>query len=77
MNPESCSSPRILPDAMPGLHCSAPCRGCIMFKFLLFLVALFALALPRGVWGLVEDRTALRLLPIGYRVVLKDAKRKQ
>ena len=28
----------------------------------------FALALPRGVWGWVEDRTALRLLPIGYRV---------
>ena len=31
----------------------------------------FALALPRGVWGWVEDRTALRLLPIGYRVDLK------
>ncbi len=28
----------------------------------------FALALPRGVWGWVEDRTALRLLPIGYRL---------
>lgn len=28
----------------------------------------FALALPRGVWGLVEDHTALRLLPIGYRL---------
>jgi branched-chain amino acid transport system permease protein len=32
----------------------------------------FALALPRGVWGWVEDRTALRLLPIGYRVALKS-----
>ena len=29
----------------------------------------FALALPRGVWGFVEDRTALRLLPIGYRLI--------
>ena len=28
----------------------------------------FALALPRGIWGWVEDRTALRLLPVGYRV---------
>jgi len=28
----------------------------------------FALALPRGVWGWVEDKTALRLLPVGYRV---------
>jgi branched-chain amino acid transport system permease protein len=29
----------------------------------------FALALPRGVWGFVEDRTQLRLLPIGYRLI--------
>jgi len=28
----------------------------------------FALALPRGLYGWVEDRTALRLLPIGYRL---------
>jgi branched-chain amino acid transport system permease protein len=28
----------------------------------------FALALPRGVWGWVEDKTALRLLPVGYRI---------
>ena len=33
----------------------------------------FALALPRGVWGWVEDRTALRLLPIGYRVNFNEA----
>ncbi len=32
----------------------------------------FALALPRGVWGWVEDRTALRLLPIGYRIHFCD-----
>ena len=28
----------------------------------------FALALPRGIWGWIEDKTALRLLPVGYRV---------
>jgi branched-chain amino acid transport system permease protein len=28
----------------------------------------FALALPRGLWGWLEDRTSLRLLPIGYRL---------
>ena len=28
----------------------------------------FALALPRGFWGWVEDHSALRLLPIGYRL---------
>ena len=28
----------------------------------------FALAFPRGFWGWVEDRTSLRLLPIGYRL---------
>jgi branched-chain amino acid transport system permease protein len=29
---------------------------------------LFALLLPRGIWGTVEERTRLRLLPVGYRV---------
>jgi branched-chain amino acid transport system permease protein len=28
----------------------------------------FALFLPRGLWGLVEDRYGLRLLPLGYSV---------
>jgi len=31
--------------------------------------ALFALALPRGIWGTIEERLGLRLLPVGYRVV--------
>jgi branched-chain amino acid transport system permease protein len=31
--------------------------------------ALFALALPRGLWGTVEERLGLRLMPVGYRVV--------
>ena len=31
--------------------------------------ALFALVLPRGIWGTVEERLGLRLLPVGYRVV--------
>ncbi|HEV3102978.1 MAG TPA: branched-chain amino acid ABC transporter permease [Candidatus Dormibacteraeota bacterium] len=31
--------------------------------------ALFALVLPRGLWGTIEERFGLRLLPVGYRVV--------
>ncbi len=31
---------------------------------------LFALFVPRGIWGTLERRYALRLLPLGYRVVL-------
>ena len=34
---------------------------------------LFALFLPRGLWGEIEARTGLRLLPVGYRVRLLDA----
>ncbi len=29
---------------------------------------LFALLLPRGIWGTIEDRFGLRLLPVGYRL---------
>jgi len=29
---------------------------------------LFALLLPRGLWGTVEDRFGIRLLPVGYRL---------
>src|SRR6202453_479511 len=28
----------------------------------------FALFLPRGIWGFLEDRFGLRLLPVGYRL---------
>jgi branched-chain amino acid transport system permease protein len=28
----------------------------------------FALLLPRGVWGTLEERTGLRFMPVGYRV---------
>lgn len=31
--------------------------------------ALFALLLPRGLWGAIEERLGLRLMPVGYRVV--------
>ena len=27
---------------------------------------LFALLLPRGIWGTVEERFGIRLLPVGY-----------
>jgi branched-chain amino acid transport system permease protein len=32
---------------------------------------LFALLLPRGVWGTIEERFGLRLLPVGYRLRLE------
>jgi hypothetical protein len=28
----------------------------------------FALLLPRGLWGTVEERFGLQLLPVGYRL---------
>jgi branched-chain amino acid transport system permease protein len=36
--------------------------------------ALFALVLPRGLWGAIEERLGLRLMPVGYRVVSPDKK---
>jgi len=35
---------------------------------------LFALVLPRGLWGAIEHRLGLRLLPVGYQVVSSDIK---
>ena len=34
----------------------------------------FALFLPRGLWGSVEEKFGIRLLPIGYRLRLLHAK---
>jgi branched-chain amino acid transport system permease protein len=34
---------------------------------------LFALLLPRGIWGHVEQRYGLRVLPVGYRLVVGRA----
>jgi hypothetical protein len=31
--------------------------------------------LPRGLWGTVEERLGLRLMPVGYQVV--EAKREE
>jgi branched-chain amino acid transport system permease protein len=28
----------------------------------------FALILPRGIWGAIQDRFDLQLLPVGYRL---------
>lgn len=36
--------------------------------------ALFALVLPRGLWGAIEERLGLRLMPVGYQVVLQQTK---
>jgi branched-chain amino acid transport system permease protein len=33
---------------------------------------LFALFLPRGLWGGIEDRFGIRLMPVGYRLRLPD-----
>jgi branched-chain amino acid transport system permease protein len=44
-----------------------------------YLVALgaaaifFALFVPRGLWGTIEDRFGLRLMPVGYRLRIPDA----
>ena len=34
---------------------------------------LFALLLPRGIWGSIEERFGLRLLPVGYRLRLRSS----
>ena len=34
----------------------------------------FALFLPRGLWGTVEDKFGIRLLPVGYRLRLFNSK---
>jgi len=34
---------------------------------------IFALFLPRGIWGSLEDRFGIRLLPVGYRLRWADA----
>lgn len=35
------------------------------------VAVLFALLLPRGLWGWVEQRFGLRVLPVGYRLVVE------
>jgi branched-chain amino acid transport system permease protein len=32
----------------------------------------FALLLPKGIWGSIESRTGLRLLPVGYRLDIRS-----
>ena len=34
---------------------------------------IFSLLLPRGLWGTLEERFGLRVLPVGYRVRLADS----
>jgi branched-chain amino acid transport system permease protein len=36
---------------------------------------LFSLFLPRGLWGLLKDRFALQLLPVGYRLTVVSGAR--
>jgi branched-chain amino acid transport system permease protein len=37
---------------------------------------LFALLLPRGLWGAIEERLGLRLFPVGYRIVEGNEQKK-
>jgi branched-chain amino acid transport system permease protein len=32
----------------------------------------FSLFLPRGLWGVLQERFGLRLMPIGYRLLFLD-----
>ena len=32
------------------------------------VAVVFALLLPRGIWGTIENRWGLQLLPVGYRL---------
>ncbi len=41
------------------------------------VAVLFSLLLPRGLWGTIEDRWGLRLLPVGYRLKLPITKQGQ
>jgi branched-chain amino acid transport system permease protein len=36
------------------------------------IAVLFALFLPRGIWGAVENKFGIRLLPVGYRMVFSS-----
>jgi branched-chain amino acid transport system permease protein len=38
------------------------------------IAVLFALVLPRGIWGWVEQRTGLQLLPVGYKLQLPGSR---
>jgi branched-chain amino acid transport system permease protein len=40
------------------------------------VAVLFALLLPRGIWGAVENKFGIRLLPVGYRVVFSPSTNK-
>lgn len=40
------------------------------------VAVLFALALPKGIWGAIESRWGIQLLPVGYRVRSDAAARK-
>jgi branched-chain amino acid transport system permease protein len=44
-------------------------QGVIYLIGLGLIAVLFALFLPRGIWGAVENKFGIRLLPVGYRVV--------
>jgi branched-chain amino acid transport system permease protein len=38
------------------------------------IAVLFALVLPRGIWGWIEQKTGLQLLPVGYKLQLPGSR---
>ena len=36
-----------------------------------FAVVIFSLFFPKGIWGAIEDKFGITLLPIGYRLIQK------
>lgn len=65
-----------------GYYAVIACRHSFMFGVMriinlahgsLAIVAALLLLLPGGLWGWLEDRFGLRLLPVGYRVAGQSA----
>jgi branched-chain amino acid transport system permease protein len=71
------------PPSRPARSSRVSARGAVLFFLVeswfseagvwyLISIGMFALVaslyLPKGVWGLIEDRLHLQLLPIGYRL---------
>jgi len=52
-------------------------QGAWYFVGLGVVAILFALLLPRGLWSLVEERTQVRLLPVGYRLTREGSGRRR
>lgn len=50
-------------------------QGVLYLIGLGFVAVLFALMLPKGIWGYVEQRYGIRVLPVGYRLEISRVAR--